>query len=78
MTADRSTADRIVLSRHTLARYEAGAVEDAEPVATAELIRKEITILQALAMAHPEKAITLGDLVRRWQALGGRLRERLN
>ncbi|MFD2646392.1 hypothetical protein ACFSX5_01130 [Devosia albogilva] len=78
MTAPNETNARIVLSRHTLATYEAGAIAEAEPVATAAMIRKEITILQAFAMAHPEKAITLGDLVRRWQALGDRLKERLN
>ena len=74
--ADEKTNQRIVLSRHTLGIYERMGPGQAKVEDTLALLRDEVAILRAIVMDHPEKAITVGDLVRRWEALADRLREK--
>ena len=75
--ADEKTNARIVLSRHTLSRYEAGGIE-AATAGTHRLIVEEIAILRGIVAANPEKAASVGDLVRRWEALAGTLQARMH
>ena len=76
--ADEATNSRIVLSRQTLARYEQMPLHLVQPEQTLALLRGEITVLLGIVLEFPEKAQTVGDLVRRWQALGDRLKEKAN
>lgn len=76
--ADEKTNQRIVLSRHTLGLYEANGLPGGPVHETMAMVASEIATLRAFMLVHPEKAITVGDLVRRWEALAGRLREKSN
>lgn len=68
--ADETTNTRIVLSRHTLALYEAGA---GDVLVAPEMVRDEVAVLRAIVAEYPEKAASVGELVQRWEALAGRL-----
>jgi hypothetical protein len=76
--ADEKTNQRIVLSRHTLGIYERMGPGAAKVEDTLILLRDEVAILRAIVIEHPEKALAIGDLVRRWEALADRLREKAN
>lgn len=72
--ADELTNSRIVLSRNTLAKYEQMASQYAMPEQTLALLREEVVILQDIVARYPEKALSVGDLVRRWGALAQRMK----
>lgn len=78
MSADRTTLDRIVLSRHTLAKYEQMAVSAIQPEQTLRLLLDEVKVLREIVARHPEKAVSVGDLVQRWEALAHRLKAKTN
>ncbi|WP_193336199.1 hypothetical protein [Devosia beringensis] len=78
MSADQVTNDRIVLSRHTLAKYEQMASTAVQPEQTLGLLLDEVKALQQIVARHPEKAMSVGDLVRRWEALADRLKTKTN
>ena len=71
--ADELTNSRIVLSRNTLAKYEQMAAQHVVPEQTLKLLREEVAILQEIIARYPEKALSVGDLVRRWKALARRV-----
>ena len=76
--ADEATNSRIVLSRQTLARYEQMPLHLVQPEQTLALVRDEVAVLHGIVLEFPEKALSVGDLVRRWQALGDLLKEKAN
>lgn len=74
--ADEKTNSRIVLSRHTLAKFEQATADlDSQ---TIDLVLEEIAILQGIVKDNPEKAISVGDLVKRWQAMAEQLRGKVH
>jgi hypothetical protein len=76
--ADESTNQRIILSRHTLGLYERNGLPGGPIEAAVKILCDEIDVLNGIVAAFPEKALTVGDLVRRWQALADGLRVRAN
>lgn len=74
--ADEKTNQRIVLSRHTLGLYKANGLPGGPVHEAMTMVATEIATLRAFMVVHPEKAITVGDLVRRWEVLADRLREK--
>lgn len=68
---------RIILSRHTLAKYAqmAGGMPGPENL---PLIDEEITILLGIAEDHPAKARKIDPLVAGWMGMQVTVRARLN
>jgi hypothetical protein len=78
MSADQVTNDRIVLSRHTLAKYEQMPMAAVQPEQTLGLLRDEVKALREIIARHPEKSLSVGDLVKRWEALADELKAKTN
>lgn len=76
--ADELTSSRILLSRNTLEKYEQMAAQQVIPQQTLKLLREEIVILEEIIAQYPEKALSVGDLVRRWKALARRVGQNKN
>jgi len=66
---------RIVRSRRVLYGWERGGAMG-KPEDLARIVREEVAALEAIIAEHPEKTITVGDLVKRWKAFGEKVRER--
>jgi hypothetical protein len=77
MTLEKAN-ERLILSRRIIASWErletsGGKIED-----LMRMIGEEITILEGIVAAHPQKALTVGDLIRRYRDLGEQQRVRAN
>jgi hypothetical protein len=71
---DKEMNARIILSRHTLGLYETNGLPGGPVEMSIGMLRDEIAILRGIVAEHPEKALTVGDLVRRWEALADLLK----
>jgi len=65
---------RIVRSRRVLYGWERGGAMG-KPEDVARIVREEIAALEAIIAEHPEKSLTVGDLVKRWKAFGEKVNQ---
>jgi hypothetical protein len=70
--------ERIVLSRHTLTRYQRMIEGGHRPLGGEDMIREELRILDELAATFPEMEDKLVLLVQGWSGLLSRLELQLN
>lgn len=70
--------ERILLSRETLALYERNGVPVGPIEATLAMIRGETAVLDRIAVAEPQRAETLANLVTRWRGFAGRVKAGAN
>lgn len=69
---------RIILSRHTLARYVQMTKELRWPIDDLPLFQSEIAMLEAIAEEHPGKVAKLVKLVSEWVAFREAVRSKMN
>lgn len=67
--ADEKTNTRIVLSRRTLALYEAEGLPAGPVEQVMAMLGDEVAVLRGIVSANPEKALSVGGLIRRWTDL---------
>ena len=49
-----------------------------QPEQTLGLLRDEVKALREIIARHPEKSLSVGDLVKRWEALADELKAKTN
>jgi hypothetical protein len=70
--------ERIVLSRHTLARYRRVMDDGKLPMGARDMIREELFILDTITAAFPDMEDKLVLLVQGWSGLLSRLEMKLH
>jgi hypothetical protein len=80
MSTPAEARERLILSRQAYSGWAqglAGGELKAPAAEYDEMIRKEISILRGIALAHPQKADTIKNLIERYEVLARHIRRQL-
>lgn len=75
MTRDEANR-HLIAARRVIVGWEAMGVPIGRPEDTLRIIGQEIEILRQIIAEHPGKSITVGELVKRYEAVAARVRAR--
>lgn len=67
--AEQEDLQRVMLSRQTLAAYEANGLPGGPKVDALRMLAEEIMILRGIEARLKPKTSTISDLISRWEAL---------